>query len=127
MKILVVDDSGAMRKLIITTLSNYLKDTEFEEASDGSQAIFKIKAKEYNLILMDWNMPNLTGIEAVHVIRSSGIKTPIIMVTTNSEKQNVIQALKEGANNYLIKPFSPEILISKVQKVLNQDSINRNF
>jgi two-component system chemotaxis response regulator CheY len=67
---------------------------------------------------MDWNMPNMTGIEAVRAIRDSGNSTPIIMVTSEAEKERVIEAVKSGANSYIIKPFSPQAIVAKLQEVL---------
>lgn len=115
MKILVVDDSKAMRRHIINILSSKLgKPCEYVEAEDGKEAVEKLKIFKCDLVLMDWNMPKMSGIDAVKKIRSLKIKTPIIMVTTNIEKSNVLQALKTGANNYVAKPFSDDILIQKV-------------
>ena len=67
---------------------------------------------------MDWNMPNMLGIDAVKAIRANGDSTPIIMVTTEAEKSRVLDALKAGANNYIIKPFEPTTIVQKIQEVL---------
>jgi two-component system chemotaxis response regulator CheY len=69
---------------------------------------------------MDWNMPNKLGIDAVKEIREQGKKVPIIMVTTEAEKSRVIEALKVGANNYVIKPFKPDAIVAKIKEVLGQ-------
>ncbi len=120
MRVLVVDDSGAMRKLIIKALSGASEKMEFLEAEDGKDALFKVKMKKFDMILLDWNMPNLSGLETLQQLRKSGNKTPVVMVTTNAEKPQIIKALKAGANDYVIKPFTPGLLLEKVEKNLIQ-------
>ncbi|RJP30113.1 MAG: response regulator [Candidatus Omnitrophota bacterium] len=120
MNVLVVDDSGAMRKLIISNLSAIPVSIDFVEAENGDKAIYQLKLKEYDAILMDWNMPGMSGLDAVHHIRALGFNVPIIMVTTNTERLNVIQALKAGANNYVIKPFTKETLIAKFKETISK-------
>lgn len=113
MKALVVDDSNTMRRI----LSNILKDVGFEdvqEANDGKEAVAKVGEADYNLVLMDWNMPVMSGIEALTEIRSQGHTVPIVMVTTEAEKSRVMEALKAGANNYIIKPFSSDKVAEKI-------------
>ncbi|MBM3288684.1 MAG: response regulator, partial [Candidatus Hydrogenedentes bacterium] len=106
MKALVVDDSAVMRKVLIGALGR-AEITEVDQAADGKEAVDAAMATEYHLVLMDWNMPNMLGIDAVRAIRAAGKAMPIIMVTTEAEKGRVIEALKAGANNYIIKPFEP--------------------
>ncbi len=84
---------------------------------DGQQAVDATLAKQYSVVLMDWNMPNMLGIDALKRIRLAGNQVPVIMVTTEAEKGRVIEALKAGANNYVIKPFKPEAIITKIQEV----------
>jgi len=87
------------------------------EASNGQEAIDSLSADSaINLVLMDWNMPTMTGIEALKVIRAGGNKVPIVMVTTESEKDKVLEAIKSGANDYLAKPFGPKDLQEKLDK-----------
>lgn len=117
MKALVVDDSAVMRKIMISALQDS-DVTEVGEAADGAEAVKAVSNEEYAFVLMDWNMPNMLGIEALKAIRDLGNQVPIIMVTTESEKSRVLEALKAGANNYVVKPFKPQDLIDKVQKVL---------
>ena len=118
MRGLVVDDSSVMRKVLTGALSR-VSIKEVDEASDGQEAVNLVAdGNEYDVILMDWNMPNMTGIEAVKAIRGSGDSTPIIMVTTEAEKERVIEAVKSGANSYIIKPFSPQGIVAKLQEVL---------
>jgi two-component system, chemotaxis family, chemotaxis protein CheY len=117
MKALVVDDSAVMRKVLIGALGR-ANITEVDQASDGQEAVNATSNADYDLVLMDWNMPNMLGIDAVRAIRANGKKMPIIMVTTEAEKSRVIDALKAGANNYIIKPFEPSTIVSKIQEVL---------
>jgi len=117
MKALVVDDSAVMRKVMIGALSRAGIE-EVDQASDGKEAVDAAAAKDFQLILMDWNMPNMLGIDAVKAIRAQGKKVPIIMVTTEAEKARVIEALKAGANNYIIKPFEPAAIVTKIQETL---------
>lgn len=117
MKVLVVDDSTVMRKVLIGALSRAnIKDVD--QACDGAEAVEAAQRVQYDLVLMDWNMPNMLGIDAVRAIRASGSKAPIIMVTTEAEKSRVIDALKAGANNYVIKPFEPAAIVLKIQDTL---------
>ncbi len=119
MKALVVDDSAVMRKVLIGALSR-ADITDVGQAGDGSEAVAKVQEEEYDLVLMDWNMPNMLGIEAVKEIRANGSKTPVIMVTTEAEKSRVIEALKAGANNYVIKPFQADTIVSKIRETLEK-------
>lgn len=117
MKALVVDDSAVMRKVLIGALSR-AEITDVDQAADGSEAVSATQQKDYDLILMDWNMPNMLGIDAVRAIRANGKTMPIIMVTTEAEKSRVLDALKAGASNYIIKPFEPATIVNKIQEVL---------
>jgi len=117
MKALVVDDSAVMRKVLIGALSR-ANITDIDQAADGVEAVSAVEKTDYDLVLMDWNMPNMLGIDAVRGIRALGKKMPIIMVTTEAEKSRVIDALKAGASNYVIKPFEPPTIVSKIQEVL---------
>lgn len=117
MKALVVDDSMTIRKIVIKALSS-IGITDVAEAGDGEECVKSVAAAEFDIVLLDWNMPKMTGIEALRNIREAGKKVPIIMVTTEAEKSRVIEAIKTGANEYLIKPFSPEQLAAKVKNVI---------
>lgn len=120
MKVLLVDDSKMMRniqKKILETMGN----VEFTEAGDGVLALEAIAAAapaKFDLILIDWNMPNMDGFTLVGRIRATDKTTPLIMVTTESEKERIIEAIKAGVNNYALKPFTPEILLGKVKQTL---------
>lgn len=118
MKGMVVDDSSVMRKVLTGALSRVSID-DVDEACDGQEAVDLINAgNSYDIVLMDWNMPNMSGIDAVRAIRGLGNTVPIIMVTTEAEKERVIEAVKSGANSYIIKPFSPQAIVSKLQEVI---------
>lgn len=119
MKALVVDDSAVMRKVLIGALSR-VNITDVDQASDGAEAVQKVQENEYDIILLDWNMPNMLGIDALKAIRAMGKTMPIIMVTTEAEKSRVLEALKAGATNYVIKPFEPNTIVNKIQEVLNK-------
>ncbi len=117
-KILVVDDMSTMRR-IIKNLLNQLGYKNIDEAEDGAIAYQKLKKAKYDFVVTDWNMPNMTGIELVQKIRNnSELKhLPILMVTAEAKKENVILALKAGVNNYIVKPFPSEILKDKMEKI----------
>ncbi len=118
MKALVVDDSLTIRRIVIKAL-NMVGITETTEAADGTEALEAInQGGQFDLVLLDWNMPKLSGIETLRALRQAGNKTPVIMVTTEAEKSRVIEAIKSGANDYLIKPFSPDQLAAKVRNAI---------
>jgi len=120
MRILLVDDSRTMRNIQKKVLTA-LNVTEFGEAGDGLEALSAIAAagaQKFDLILIDWNMPNMDGHTLVGKIREKDKTTPLIMCTTEAEKTRVVEAIKAGVNNYIIKPFTPEALLEKVQQTL---------
>lgn len=112
---LVVDDSGVMRKIIVRSL-NAVGVTEVVEAGDGQEAFEKFQAESFELVLTDWNMPVRNGLELVKDIRGSGSKVPIMMVTTEAQKSQVITAIQAGVTDYLTKPFENETLRKKLDK-----------
>jgi two-component system chemotaxis response regulator CheY len=119
LKILAIDDSPTMRRIIINTL----KRAGFEdviEASDGKDALVKMKVEKINFVITDWNMPEMDGLTFVTTVRSMDeYKTlPILMVTTRSVKDDILEAMKAGVNNYIVKPFTPETLKAKIDQVL---------
>ncbi|MGC8739731.1 MAG: response regulator [Candidatus Hydrogenedens sp.] len=119
MRALVVDDSAVMRKVLIGALGR-ANINEVDQAADGAEAVQAVQQNDYDIILMDWNMPNMLGIDALKAIREMGKTMPIIMVTTEAEKSRVLEALKAGATNYVIKPFEPNTIVGKIQEVLNK-------
>lgn len=117
MKILLVDDSRTIRNLQKNILQQ-LGHTEITEASDGLEALSQIAADRPDLMLVDWNMPNMDGVTLVRKVRETDREMPIIMCTTESEKTRVIEAVKAGVNNYVVKPFTPETLKEKISQTL---------
>ena len=120
-KVLIIDDSAVMRKIIQRNImqSGLLVD-EFVEAGDGREGLEKATTCNVDLILCDWNMPNMTGIDFVKALRGSGQKNniPIVMVTTEGSEAKVEEAKNSGANGYLTKPFTPEQLKAKLGNFL---------
>lgn len=117
-KILVVDDFSTMRRI----LKNILKQLGYEnldEAEDGVQALSKLKGGSYDFVVTDWNMPNMTGLELCKKIRAEpSIKeTPVLFITAEAQKKNIIQAVQAGASNYIVKPFTAEVLKKKMEKM----------
>jgi two-component system chemotaxis response regulator CheY len=117
MKALVVDDSMTIRRIVIKALA-MVGINETVEAGDGTEAVAAVETQDFDVILLDWNMPKLSGIDTLRAIRKAGKTTPVIMVTTEAEKSRVIEAIKSGANDYLIKPFAPDQLAAKVKHVV---------
>ncbi len=120
MRILVVDDAPMIRRI----LKNLLKEMGFsniEEAEDGMVALQKLRQQPFDFVITDWNMPNLTGIELVQEIRKDpNLKhLPVMMVTAEAKKENIILALKSGVNNYIVKPFTPENVKSKIEAIFS--------
>lgn len=119
MKILLVDDSKTMRN-IQKSILRQLGHTELEEAQDGLDALSKAGAFDPELLLVDWNMPNMDGLTFVKQYRAQGKRQPIIMVTTEAEKSRVVEAIKAGVNNYVVKPFTPDVLSARIDETLSR-------
>jgi two-component system chemotaxis response regulator CheY len=119
MRILVVDDSSTMRRIIINTLSK-LGYSEILEASNGREGVERLAANKVDLVVTDWNMPEMSGIEFIRAIRSNDATKglPVLMVTTNAAKDDIVEALKAGVNNYVVKPFTPDTIKEKIEAVL---------
>lgn len=119
MKIMLVDDSKTMRNIQKKSLAS-LGAVDFAEAGDGVEAlaIFSATTDKFSVILVDWNMPNMDGITLVRKIREKDKTTPLVMATTEAEKGRIVEAIKAGVNNYVIKPFTPEVFLEKVQQTL---------
>jgi len=120
MKVLVVDDFATMRRIVKGVLKQ-LGFNNIVEAEDGTAALNELKKEKFGMIVSDWNMPNMTGLELLKAVRGDdelkGI--PFIMVTAEGQKENVIEAVKAGVSNYIVKPFTPETFNEKLQKVFN--------
>lgn len=121
MSVLIVDDYKTMLR-IVRNLLKQLGFNNVDEATDGSQALEKARAKSYGLIISDWNMEPMTGYELLKEVRADNQlkNTPFIMVTAESKTDNVIAAKKAGVNNYIVKPFNAATLQTKIQAVLGE-------
>lgn len=120
-KVLVVDDFATMRKVI----RNLLKQVGYEnivEAEDGVNALRVLKSQKVDLIVSDWNMPNMTGLELLKAVRADEEinATPFLMVTAEALQDNVIAAVKAGVSNYIVKPFTAEVLNEKISKIMEK-------
>jgi len=118
MPVLVVDDYSTMVR-IIRNLLKQLGFADVDDAHDGAEAITKMRAKRYGLVISDWNMEPMTGFELLRQVRSDpGLaQTPFIMVTAESKTENVIAARKAGVNNYIVKPVNAQTLKAKIEAV----------
>ena len=121
LKFLVVDDSVTMRRIVVNSLKN-LGYNDYVEAGDGEEAFAKLQEdSSINFVITDWNMPNMSGLELSKKIRSTPEyeNLPIMMVTTRGVKEDIVDALKAKVNNYVVKPFTPQILKQKIDQILN--------
>lgn len=119
--ILVVDDFATMRRIV----KSCLKQLGFEnitEAEDGKIALDKLQLSEFKLVISDWNMPNMMGIDLLRHVRADERfkKLPFLMITAEAQKENVIEAAKAGVSNYIIKPFTPDQLESKLDAIFSK-------
>lgn len=121
MKILVVDDMSTMRRIV----KNILKQLGFsnlDEAENGQEALTKLRADSFGFVVSDWNMPVMSGIEMLRAIRADEkLKhVPVLMVTAEAQKENLIEAIQAGVNNYVVKPFTAETMQEKINKIFNK-------
>ncbi len=118
-KFLVVDDSLTMRRIVVNTLKSIGFDSVVE-ATDGKDAMAKLLSEGADFLITDWNMPEMNGLELAKWLRSNAQfeETPILMITTRGNKEDVIEALKARVNNYIVKPFTPQGLKEKIDQVL---------
>jgi two-component system chemotaxis response regulator CheY len=118
MKFLVVDDFSTMRR-IVRNLLKELGYTNAEEAEDGVVALNMLRANKFDFVVSDWNMPNMTGIELLKSIRAdASLKAlPVLMITAEARKENIIEAAQAGANGYIVKPFTAATLDEKLTKI----------
>jgi two-component system chemotaxis response regulator CheY len=122
MKCLVVDDSATMRRIVINALKS-IGYPDAVEAADGREALARCDAS-IEMVITDWNMPNMGGLELVKHLRGDPktARIPILMVTTRSLKEDIVQALDAGINNYILKPFTPQVLKEKLDQVTSPAS-----
>jgi len=119
MPVMIVDDYKTMLR-ILRNLLRQLKFTNIEEATDGSMALDMLRQQKYGLVISDWNMEPMTGIELLRAVRADDqLKSlPFIMITAESKTENVIAAKQAGVSNYIVKPFNSETLKGKIESVL---------
>ena len=121
MRFLVVDDFNTMRRIV----RNLLKELGFnnvEEAEDGVDALGKLKAGGFDFVISDWNMPNMDGLQLLQTIRADAAlgKLPVLMVTAEAKKENIIAAAQAGASGYVVKPFTAATLEEKLGKIFEK-------
>ena len=121
MKILVVDDFSTMRRIV----RNLLKELGFanvEEAEDGAVALQKLQEGGFDFVVTDWNMPNIDGLQLFQAIRSNPAlsRLPVLMITAEAKKENIIAASQAGASGYIVKPFTAATLAEKLQKIFDK-------
>lgn len=121
MKILIVDDFSTMRRII----KNLLRDLGFtntQEADDGSSALPLLKGTDFDFLITDWNMPGMTGIELLKAVRADDkLKSlPVLMVTAEAKREQIIEAAQAGVNGYVVKPFTAQALKEKIEKIFER-------
>ncbi|GJL67375.1 MAG: two-component system response regulator [Nitrospirales bacterium] len=118
MKVLVVDDMSTMRRIVKNVLRQ-IGFTDIMEAENGQDALTKLKGGGFGLVVSDWNMPVMQGIELLRAVRGDAeLKTlPFLMVTAEAQKENLIEAVQAGVSNYVVKPFTAEVLQGKLEKI----------
>ncbi len=121
MKILIVDDFSTMRRII----KNLLRDLGFtntQEADDGNTALPMLKAGDFDFLVTDWNMPGMTGIDLLKEVRADGklASMPVLMVTAEAKRDQIIEAAQAGVNGYVVKPFTAQVLKEKIDKIFER-------
>ena len=119
MRFLIVDDSSTMRRIIINTL-NKLGHKECHEASNGREGVERLATTQVDMIITDWNMPEMSGVDFIRAVRANQAtsRLPVLMVTTNAAEDDIVEALKAGANNYVVKPFTSDTIREKIEAAL---------
>jgi two-component system chemotaxis response regulator CheY len=123
MQILVVDDQSTMRRILVKTLAR-LGYPDAIEAADGKEALQQLESSSFGLVIVDWNMPGMSGIALVQAIRAKPAtqNVPVLMVTGNSGSEDVVRAVRSGITGYVVKPFSSETLRDKIAVVLGEQA-----
>jgi len=118
LKFLVVDDFSTMRR-IVRNLLKELGFTNVEEAEDGIDALQKLRSESFDFVISDWNMPNMTGIDLLRQVRGDASlrHLPLLMITAEAKKENIIEAAQAGASGYIVKPFTAATLDEKLNKI----------
>jgi two-component system chemotaxis response regulator CheY len=118
MKVLLVDDFSTMRRIVKNTLRQ-IGFTQIEEAEDGQKAFDRLMSEKFDFVVSDWNMPNMTGIDLLRKVRAEPTlkHLPFLMVTAEAKQENVVEAIKAGVSNYIVKPFTVATLQDKIAKI----------
>ncbi|MDR2626113.1 MAG: chemotaxis response regulator CheY [Zoogloeaceae bacterium] len=121
MKILVVDDFSTMRR-IVRNLLKELGFTNIDEAEDGAIALQKLNGDTFEFVITDWNMPNMDGLTLLQTVRSTPTlkHLPVLMITAEAKKENIIAAAQAGASGYIVKPFTAATLSEKLNKIFEK-------
>ena len=121
MRVLVVDDFSTMRRIVKNTLRQ-IGFTNIEEAEDGQKAYDRLSVEKFEFVVSDWNMPNMTGIDLLRKVRATPqIKDiPFLMVTAEAKQENIVEAIKAGVSNYIVKPFTVATLDEKIKKIFEE-------
>jgi len=121
MRFLIVDDSKTMRRIIAKTI-NQLGHEDVEEAANGKEGLERLASGPVDVIITDWNMPEMSGIDFIRAVRAIPAMKhiPVLMVTTNAAKDDIVEALRAGVNSYVVKPFTPETMREKIAAVLTR-------
>ena len=119
-KILIVDDFSTMRR-IVKNILRQLNFVNITEAEDGSTALEALQREKIDLVISDWNMPKMTGLELLKAVRADDAlkHIPFLMVTAEAQQENIIEAVKAGVSNYIVKPFTAEVLSQKIGQIFN--------
>ena len=125
LKVLVVDDMSTMRRIVKNVLKQ-IGYTDLHEAEDGQKGLQKLKEGGYGLVVSDWNMPVMMGIDMLRAIRADpDLKhIPVLMVTAEAQKENIIEAVQAGVSNYVVKPFTADALLEKLQKIFAKKTVS---
>lgn len=124
LKILVVDDFATMRRIVRNLLKENGLD-KVEEAEDGAIALNKLQTQQFDFVVTDWNMPNMTGIQLLQAIRANPklAAIPVLMITAEAKKENIIAAAQAGASGYIVKPFTGQTMHEKLAKIFDKANI----
>lgn len=124
MKFLVVDDMSTMRRIVRAILKE-LGYENIEEAEDGVEALKKLRVDSFDFVVSDWNMPNMDGLQMLKEIRSDdGLKQlPVLLVTAEAKKENIVQAAQAGADGYIVKPFTANTFAEKLDKIFEKKGL----
>lgn len=124
LKFLVVDDFSTMRR-IVRNLLKELGFTHVDEAEDGTAALQKLRSTNFDFVVSDWNMPNMNGLELLKAVRGDDRlkRLPVLMVTAEAKKENIIEAAQAGASGYIVKPFTAAVLEEKLTKIFEKTGL----